>query len=431
MSNFIIEGGKKLHGTIQTSSGKNSAVALLSASLLIRGKVTLHNITHADDVERILEILESIGVKFQWKNTTTLFLDTAVPLRMEKINKKACRVGRSSLLLLGALAARTKSYKLYKSGGCKLGERTVRPHLYALQKLGVDVVSKTDYYRVTNKPLRGQKIVMYESGDTPTENAIMAAACAVGKTTISFASANYMVQEVCYFLKKAGAKIEGIGTTTLIITGAQKFHAVEYTISPDPVDAMTWISLAATTKSHLTITDCPMPFLELELEKLAVMGQKFNIKNERFAANGKIPLADVEIFPSSLKALPDKLYGRPYPGLNIDNVPLFVPILATAKGRTLVHDWCYENRAIYYVEMQKLGASVLLLDPHRVMIEGPTPLKANDIVCPPAIRPGVAILVAMIAAKGKSILRNAYPVERAYNNLVERLQKVGVHIKQE
>lgn len=430
MSTFVIQGGKTLKGAIETSSGKNAPIALLCASLLIKGTTVLKDMTRVEEVQRMLEILESIGVVYTWKDETTLELNTRGPFTMKKINRKACEVTRASLLLMGALAARESSYKLYHSGGCKLGERTVLPHILALAELGVDVEEKEAYYKVSTKKLKAAHVVMYESGDTATENAIMAAVLAPGVTTIKMASANYMVQDVCFFLEKAGAKIEGIGTTTLRITGVKALRSVsEYYISPDPVNAMAWISLAIATKSPLKIMHCPMEFLELELLKLKVMGQKFRLLNERMSKNGKLRLADITIIPGELHALPDKLYGRPFPGLNIDNVPLFLPILTQAKGKTLVHDWCYENRAVYYLELQKLGAQVLLLDPHRALVEGPTDLVPNEMMCPPAIRPGMAIFIAMLAAKGTSVLTHCYPLERAYDDLLNRLRNVGAVIE--
>lgn len=432
MSTFIVHGGTRLKGSIATNAGKNAPVALLCATLLVKGNVVLKDMTHVEEVDRILEILKSIGVVYEWKDASTLKLDTSGKLRMERVNRRACAATRSSLLLLGAMAHREKKYKLYKSGGCKLGARTVKPHLFALEKFGVQVISKSHYYEVTNTSLKGREIVMYESGDTPTENAIMAAVLATGTTTIKFASANYMVQDLCYFLQQAGARIEGIGTTTLIIKGVKSLHAVSaYHVSPDPVESMAWIALAIVTKSPLTITDCPLPFLELELEKLSVMGQKYRLTNRRKSKNGKFDIVDITIIPSPLIALPDKIDARPFPGLNIDNLPFFVPILTQAKGRTLVHDWVYENRALYYLEFQKLGAQVMLLDPHRALVEGPTPLKANEVICPPAIRPAMALLIGMIAAKGTSILRNAYWIERAYQDVVERLTAVGVNIERQ
>ncbi len=430
MSTFIIKGGKTLRGSIETSSGKNAPIAVLCAALLVKGTVVLKDMTRVEEVERMLEILKSIGVLYTWKDETTLYLDTRKNFTMKTIDKKACEITRASLLLMGALAAREPSYKLYHSGGCALGERTVLPHLLALQELGMKIDSKDGHYNVKTKKLKAGNIVMYESGDTATENAIMAAVLAPGVTKITMASANYMVQDVCFFLQKAGAKIAGVGTTTLTITGVRSLKSVkEYYISPDPVNAMAWISLAIATKSPLTIKHCPLPFLELELLKLKVMGQKFTLTNKRKSKNGRIPLADIKMTPSALTALPDKLYGRPFPGLNIDNVPLFLPILIQAKGTTLVHDWCYENRAIYYLELQKLGAKVTLLDPHRATVEGPTILKPNELDCPPAIRPGMAIFIAMLATKGKSVLHHCYPLERAYDDLLGRLKKVGAEIE--
>ncbi|MCF6276635.1 MAG: UDP-N-acetylglucosamine 1-carboxyvinyltransferase [Candidatus Magasanikbacteria bacterium] len=432
MFQFIIEGGKKLSGKIKVNTAKNSAVAILCASLMVKGKVNLEDVPRIQEVDRILEILTSIGVRFEWKGGNSLFLDTSAKLNLDNINKKACKITRSSLLLFGALAKREeKGYKLYKSGGCKLGERTVRPHLLGLEKLGLSVVSKAGYYEVKTVKLQSNEVIMYESGDTTTENVIMAAVLAPGITTLKFASANYMVQDLCYFLIKAGADIKGIGTTTMIIKGVRSLKSVKkaYPLIPDPIEAMTFISLAITTKSKLTIENCPLDFLELELEKLSVMGQKWNVLKKYKSKNTKFNMADIEILPSDLKALPDKIYGRPFPGLNIDNLPFFVPILTQAKGRTLVHDWIYENRAIYYLELQKLGANMVLLDPHRVFVEGVVNLKSNELICPPAIRPATAILICMLAANGKSVLRNSYPIERGYENLAGRLQDIGAEIE--
>jgi UDP-N-acetylglucosamine 1-carboxyvinyltransferase len=271
---------------------------------------------------------------------------------------------------------------------------------------------------------------MYESGDVATENAILAAVYAPGKTTIKMASANYMVQDLCYFLVKAGAKISGIGTTTLKITGVKKLKtSISYAVMPDPIVAMTYISIACTTGSYLVIKNCPLEFLELELCKLEIMGQKYNLKNKRKSKNNKFDIVDVEIIPSQLNALPDKLECRPFPGLNIDNLPLFVPILTQARGRTLVHDWVFENRSIYALELQKLGAQITLLDPHRIWVEGPTKFVPNEIICPPALRPAVNILICMLAAPGKSILRNTDMIDRGYENIYEILNQVGAEIR--
>lgn len=430
MSYLIINGGKKLQGTIENQSAKNSAVAILCACMAIRGKTTLMDMPKIEEVNRIIELLQSIGVKIKWTDKGKLEVDASGDLNMDKIDPNASQKTRASIFLWGALAARVKTYKIPKSGGCHLGERTVRPHWYALEKLGVQVESKDCFYSVKNSPLKAAQIVMYESGDTTTENVIMAAVLASGKTTIKMASANYMVQDLCYFLNKAGAKIKGIGTTTLEINGVAKLKPVKnYSIMPDPIVAMTYLAIGITTSSNITVRSCPLEFLELELCKLEVMGQKYKIKNERKSKNGKFTLVDIETFPSTLTALPDKIYGRPFPGLNIDNLPLFIPILTQAQGRTLVHDWAYENRAVHALELQKLGATVTLLDSHRLWVEGPTKFSPNEVICPPALRPAVNILICMLAANGKSILRNTYSIERGYENLYETLNSVGADIK--
>ena len=430
MPRYHITGGKKLKGSIEVSAGKNSPIALMCASLLMRGVVRLRGVAKVEEVQRLLEVMASIGVKYKWIGSSTLEIDTSAKLNLRAIDREASARVRISLLFFGALAARVPSYKLYRSGGCNLGNRTTRPHTHALAKLGIRVSHHDDHYAVETKNLKGGHVVMFESGDTATENVIMAAVLAKGVTTIKFASANYMVQDLCHFLVECGAKIEGIGTTTLIITGVESLvPPASYTPMPDPVDAMAWISLAVTTKSPLTIVGCPIDFLELELEYLKLMGQKVVFSNRRMSKNGYFELVDITLPESNLKALPDKLHPRPYPGLNIDAVPLFIPILTQAKGRTLVHDWIYENRAIYALDLQKLGANVTLLDPHRVFVEGPTPLQGGELMCPPALRPGMAILISMLAAKGDSILRNAYMIERGYGNLTHRLRTLGASIR--
>lgn len=433
MSDLVINGGKKLHGEVENQSAKNSAVSILCACAMLKDRVVLENAPKIEEVGRLMELLRSIGIKVAESGAGKLAVDSSGPLDLTKIDRLATEKIRASLLLLGALAWFKTDYRLYKSGGCTLGERTVRPHIFALEKFGVNISAKQRYYEVSNKGLRAADLVMYESGDTPTENAVMAAVLSPGKTVIKMASANYMVQDLCFFLKKAGARIKGIGTTTLVIEGVKKLKGgFSYSIMPDPIVAMTFISAAICTGSRLLVKNCPMEFLELELCKLEKMGLKYNLKNKRkHKGGGLFEIADIEIIPSKLTALPDKIYGRPFPGLNIDNLPLFVPILAKARGRTLVHDWAYENRSVYYHELEKFGAKVEVLDPHRVWVEGPTEFKPNEIDSPPALRPAVAIFIAMLAAKGRSVFRNTYTIDRGYENLYETLNKLGADIKLE
>jgi UDP-N-acetylglucosamine 1-carboxyvinyltransferase len=193
---------------------------------------------------------------------------------------------------------------------------------------------------------------------------------------------------------------------------------------------MTFIAAAVTTNSKITIARAPIEFLELELLKLKKMGLRCDITEPYLADNGQTRLTDITVHKHNgkLVALDEKLYARPFPGLNIDNLPYFVPIAAVAKGRTLIHDWVYEERALYYTELRKLNVNVTLADPHRAYVDGPTKFSAADIVCPPALRPAVLLLIGMLAAPGISILRNVYSINRGYEDLAERLNSLGAQI---
>jgi UDP-N-acetylglucosamine 1-carboxyvinyltransferase len=426
--NFKIEGGHPLSGTVVTNTSKNSAVALLCASLLNKNTTVLKNMPRIEEVFRLIEVLESIKVKVVWdKNDLTITPPEKISL--DTLNVEAAIKTRSIIMFIGPLIHRLQTFALPQVGGCKLGSRTVKPHFFALEKLGVKIKTTSTAYEVSHTRLKPAYVVMYESGDTTTENALMAAALIPGKTVIKFASANYMVQDMCFFLESLGVKIEGIGTTTLTVHGIDDINTpITFYPSEDPTETMFFLAAAAVTKSNIKITRCPIDFVELELFKLEKMGFKHKIGPRYKARNGRTDLADVETFPSNLYAVDEKIDSRPYPGLNIDNLPFFAVIATQAKGRTLIHDWVYEKRAIYYTELEKLGANMLLSDPHRIHVDGPTPLKAAQVVCPPALRPATIILIGMLAAKGTSMLRNVYSINRGYEDLAARLNALGAKV---
>jgi UDP-N-acetylglucosamine 1-carboxyvinyltransferase len=427
---FQVNGGKKLSGTIKTNFSKNGSVGLLCASLLNSGTTTLHGIARIEEVNRVIEILESVGVKTHWLHRNTIKIISPKVFQTRNINIESAIKTRSIVMLMGPLIHKLSSFSLPHAQGCILGKRTIAAHTYALEKLGVRIKTTTKDYLISSKKLKSAEIVMYESGDTACENVLTAAALIGGVTTISFASANYMVQEICFFLETLGVKIDGIGTSTLTVHGVQEINKdVEYWNSEDPIESMMFISACIVTDSKLTITRCPIDFLSLELEKLKRMNLKYKILKRYYSYNGRTKLADIEIFPSKLKALADKIHSNPYPGINIDNLPFFVPIAIKAIGQTMIHDWVYENRAIYFTELNRLGANITLADPHRVYIVGGTPLNAAQVVCPPALRPSMVILISMLAAKGTSILRNVYMINRGYEEIAQRLNGIGADIK--
>jgi UDP-N-acetylglucosamine 1-carboxyvinyltransferase len=426
--NVAIEGGKKLSGTIETNTSKNGAVGLLCASLLNRGTTTLHRMPRIEEVHRIIEVLESIGVRVEWKGNSVV-ITPPKKFTLSKINVEAARRTRSIVMFIGPLIHQFNKFSLPQSGGCKLGSRTVIPHFYALEKFGVDIKTTDTAYEVSTDLKQPEEIVLYESGDTVTENAIFAAALTPSTTIIKYASANYMVQEVCTFLSLFGVKIEGVGTTTLKVTGVETIKSdIEYTLSEDPTDSMFFLAAAIVTNSSITITRCPIEFLELELLKLEKMGFKYKKSKTYLSHNGTTKLVDIVTMPSKLVALHEKIHPAVYPGLNIDNLPFFAVIATQTQGQTLIHDWVYEKRAIYFTELDKLGADTVLADPHRIYITGPTPLKPAELICPPALRPATILLIAMLGAGGKSVLRNIYSINRGYEKLVERLTSIGANI---
>lgn len=428
--NFRVEGGQQLTGSITVNTSKNAAVALLCASLLNRGTTTLHNLARIEEVNRIIEVLNSIGVKTRWFNDNNLEITPPAKLKLDNMNLDAARRTRSIIMFLGPLLHHYKSFKLPYAGGCSIGERTVEPHLSGLRSFGLEVDTVTGFYEATSKTIIPERaIILGERGDTVTENILMAAALTDGVTTIRNASPNYMVQDLCFFLEKLGVKIDGIGTTTLTVRGVRDINKkVEYSPAEDPIEAMSFIAAAIVTKSSITIKRAPIEFLEIELKTLEDMNFEYEMSDEYTALNGRTRLVDLTTKVTPLVAPLDKIHPLPFPGLNIDNLPFFAIIAATAKGRTLIHDWIYENRAIYLLELNKLNAKVQLLDPHRVYIEGPTKWKPAEIVTPPALRPAVVILLAMLAAPGISTLRNVYSINRGYEDLANRLNTIGANI---
>lgn len=427
---FQVRGGRKLSGSIVTNFSKNGSVVLLCASLLNKNKTTLHGISRIEEVYRLVEIIESIGAGVKWVGKNSVEILPPKKFQLKKLDKNAASKIRSSIMLIGALANRVKKFNLPHSGGCKMGNRTIAAHRYGLLKLGIDVATKENHYEIRSQKTKSADIVMYEAGDTATNNLLMASALIPGKTIIRFAPPNYQVQELCFFLEKLGVKIEGIGSTNLIVHGISEFDTpLEYHNSEDPIESMMFISAAATTGSKLTIKRAPIDFLSVELIKLEKMGLRFSVSKKYKSYNGRTDLVDITVHLSKLHALSDKIHALPYPGINSDNLPFFAPIATQAEGTTLIHDWMWENRAVYFTELNRLGAQVTLADPHRVFITGKTKLKSAQVVCPPALRPAMIILIAMLAAPGVSILRNVYSINRGYEEIATRLNSIGADIE--
>jgi UDP-N-acetylglucosamine 1-carboxyvinyltransferase len=429
--NYHVIGGRTLSGEVTTNISKNAAVALLCASLLNKGRTTLKRMPRIEEVKRLIEVLQSIGVEVVWHENGDIEL-TPHTIDLSNINRASAERTRSIAMFIAPLAHIFGTFDLPAPSGCNLGKRSLGAHIDALAKLGIDISGDEDAhtYHVETVALHPAQIIMSEASDTGVENVLMAAAKIPGITTIKFAPSNYMVQDLCVFLEICGVKIEGIGTSTLIVHGVADIDADIVGIpGEDPIESMFFISRAATTQSELSIKRCPIDFLELELLTLEHMGLKYDRGEVYLAENGRMRLVDLVIHPSDLHAPAEKIHPLPYPGINADNLPFFVPPATQAQGRTLILDWMYDGRAIHYMEMTKLGADMVLADPHRVYIEGPTPLHGADIQAPPALRPATILLIGMLAAHGESTLRDVYPINRGYENLHQRLKEIGASIE--
>jgi UDP-N-acetylglucosamine 1-carboxyvinyltransferase len=428
-----VTGPTTLSGRIDVKTSKNAGVALLCASLLNRGRTTLRKVARIEEVNRLLEVLGSLGVQTTWLNADN-DLEIVPPRELElgAVDEVAARRTRSIIMFLGPLLHRAETFELPYAGGCDLGTRTVEPHMAALRPFGLEVkATDGSYHAQVDRAIEPTRpIVLTERGDTVTENALMAAALHPGTTVIRNASSNYMVQDLCFYLQKLGVRVDGVGTTTLTVTGVSEIDVdVDYAPSEDPIEAMSLLAAAIVTQSEITIERVPIEFLEIELALLEEMGFSYDRSEEYVALNGQTRLVDITTHPSVLHAPLDKIHPMPFPGLNIDNLPFFAVIAAVATGQTLLHDWVYENRAIYLTDLNKLGGRVKLLDPHRVMIEGPTSFSGAELMCPPALRPAVVILLAMLASKGTSVLRSTYVIHRGYEDLAERLNLLGASIE--
>lgn len=428
---FKIEGGRKLSGTIQTNTSKNGAINMFCAALINEGKTTLRGIPQIDEVHRYIKIMQSIGISVKWIGDDAVEIQVPKKIAINKIDVETATKTRS-VTFLGALAHLEKKFIFPHAGGCKMGERTIASNRYALEALGVKIATKEDGYHIESPKAfkTNQTIPLYESSDTGAICTLIAAARTPGVTTIKFAPPNYQVQDVCFLLEKFGVKIDGIGSTTLVVYGKDSIKEnIVHDNSEDPIEAMFFIAAALVTKSTLTITRAPIDFLELEIEKLKRMGMKYSISKKYFSKNGRTNLVDITVQPSKLIAPSDKLHTQPFPGLQNDNLPFFTTIACFAEGTTLIHDWTWENRAIYFTELNRLGAKIVLADPHRAFVTGVGKLRGAQIVCPPALRPSATIFIAMLGAEGVSTLRGVQSITRGYADIAERLNKLGAKIE--
>ncbi len=421
---LIIEGKSKLEGVIDVKGSKNAATPIIAATLLTSSPCILDNIPLVEDVKSMLEIIKEMGAEIEYLDKRRVKI-TAKDINPSRLSFDLVNKMRSSILLVGPLLARFGHVKIPQPGGCLIGSRPIDAHINAFLKMGVKIEefglkkngSRTsNVYHFTAKKLKGREVVIDWFSVTATENILMAASLTKGKTTIKIAASEPHVQDLALFLKKMGADIKGEGTSTIEVKGKDVLSGAEHFVCYDYIEAGTFISLGLATKGKIFVENAPVENIKLLLTKLKSFGAKIKIEK-----NG------VMTFPWKRLRI-DRLQTMPYPGIPTDlQAPLGV-LSTQSEGLTLIHDTIFEGRLKYLEELNKMGAEIVICDPHRAIINGPTKLHGTKLD-PLDLRAGAALIIAGLVAEGTTIIRDVTQADRGYEEIEKRLSKIGARIK--
>ncbi len=416
MSKLQINGPARLKGEVKISGSKNAALPIIAATLLTRGKNIIENIPDITDIHDLLKIVEKLGGKIKFQNNI-LEIDNSL-INGHDPDKDLVRKIRASVLLLGPLLARNKKVKMSAPGGCFIGNRPLDDIFNLFEQFGATIQEKGDIYDFNVKALKGADIILRHMSVTATENAIMAAVMAEGKTIIRLAACEPHVRDLCRFLNKMGAKISGIGTNELKIEGVKDLKPVRYKIVSDEIEAATYIIAAAATGSEITIKNIETATIEYSIfSKFKEAGVILEIGKDFIHVKRSTRIVPVK-----------KLWTAPCPHFPSDLQAPFAVLMTQSDGSTLVHETMYEGRLNYIKELKRMGANASILDPHRAVIIGPTTLYGKKITSLD-LRAGATLIIAALVANGQSEIINAEIIDRGYENIVEKFQKLGAIIK--
>lgn len=423
MEKFVIQGNKPLSGEIEVRGAKNAAFPVLAATILTEKDCIIENLPRIEDVFRMIEILSSMGADIKWLNDRAVKVNTKNidPL---KINKESVLRFRGSVLFFGALLARFGKVSLPQPGGDIIGARSIDTHLDGFSQLGAECIPVKDgmEIRYSAKP-KNQDVVLGEFSVTGTENLLLFTSLLPVKTTIKIADQDYQIQELATVLRKMGAGIVTKEPHSFTVSGKKKLKGFKHKLMYDPIEAGTFIVLAAATRGDITIKNVEVEYLDLFLKRMKEFGVKFSIINSK---NG---VKDIKMLPfNSLKI--EKIQSMIYPGVSSDLQSVLGVLATQAKGSTLLHDPLYEGRLKYLEELNKMGAEIYIADPHRAIINGPKKLHGADLGTFD-LRGGAAVIIAALVAKGESSINNIYQIDRGYEKIEERLAKLGADIKRE
>ena len=417
MEKFVIHGGKPLKGEIEVRGAKNAAFPILAATILTKEDCSISNLPLIEDVLLLLNILESMGAEVKWKGKRTVTINTK-KLDPSKIDSDlVCRF-RGSVLLYGPLLARFGKAYLPQPGGCIIGARPIDTHLDAFAQLGVKITQKkSGFILEAPKKLTHSKVILQEFSVTATENILLFGSLLPGKIVLKTADEDYQVQELIKFLKRMGVAIKSVGVHAIEIRGRRSLKGVEHKLMADPIEAGTFIVMAAATKGSVLVKNVEVQYLELFLKKL----RDFGVPIELVSKNA------IQVLPWKQLHI-DKIQSFIYPGIHSDLQSVLGVLATQATGSTLLHDPLYEGRLKYLEEINKMGAEIYIADPHRAIINGPTKLYGTDLGTFD-LRGGAALIIAALVAKGKSTIHNIYQVDRGYEKIEERLAAIGANIQ--
>lgn len=412
---FEITGGAKLAGKIKVAGNKNAVLPAMAAALLTGEKITLLNVPIIGDVEVMGQLLTQIGVEITGIGTSKLEIQ-AKNIREINLDPVSVSKLRAAILLSGTLLVRTGKFSMRHPGGDIIGRRGVDTHLEALETLGAKIIKDSDNYSGSIGKFKANKIFLTEASVTATENTLMVAALKPGKTVIKNAASEPHVADLAKMLTKMGAKITGVGSNLLEVYGVKRLTGVEFEVGPDYIEAGTLAVAAAVTSGDIEIEGVNLDDMEMILLTLAKIGVNFTP-----AANSLV------IKPSKLTAAA-KIDSGLYPAFPTDLMSAIIVLATQAQGVTLLHDWLYESRMFFVDKLISMGADVTICDPHRVLVSGPTKLRGQELDTPD-IRAGIALVIAAMAAEGKSIINRVELIDRGYEKIEERLSKLGAKIK--
>lgn len=422
MEEFIIEGGVPLHGEVFPSGNKNAALPLLAACLLTDEPVVLHNVPQIRDVLAMRRLIESLGSVVEELDANSWRITTR-ELTASHLDPDLCRRIRASILIAGPVLARSGGITLPPPGGDVIGRRRLDTHILALRALGAQITYNR-VFDIQAAELRGADILMDEASVTATENAVMAAVFAKGETRIRNAASEPHVQELCNFLNLLGAKIEGIGSNTLHIQGVSHLHGGEYTIGPDLLEVVSYIGAAVVTRGTVRVRNAGVEHLEM-------VAQTFHRFGVHWKVDGKDIIAPADqslVVQSDLDGAVPEIKTNVWPAFPTDLTSIAITVATQATGSVLFHDWMFSGRMYFTDKLVGMGARIILCDPYRCLIQGPTQLYAEKLESPD-IRAGMALLLAALAAEGTSKIRNIVQIERGYEKVDEKLKLLGANIR--